>query len=203
MGYLEFYWNSAGEAGQAPTAAGPAGATAARQSPEAGERRHTAGKALLLNPGADPPDNSAPRSGSERILLSPCLGFLVCDLGKLRRGRQGGEGWPWPVTPLFHAAFLGWLPTGFLNLNRACESRGTVRSVLQTEGQGDNFVSWKFLGQECLGLLSPKCCNVCYREKHPGDTSYGIPYLLTNSLHLIKHEPRPALNHWVLGDLLL
>ncbi|XP_017685566.1 PREDICTED: homeobox protein NANOG-like [Lepidothrix coronata] len=42
MGYLEFYWNSAGEAGHAPTSAGPAGAASARQSPEAEEKRHTA-----------------------------------------------------------------------------------------------------------------------------------------------------------------
>ncbi|KAJ7397636.1 Homeobox protein NANOG [Pitangus sulphuratus] len=42
MGYLEFYWNSAGEAGHAPTSSGPAGATSARQSPEVGGKRHTA-----------------------------------------------------------------------------------------------------------------------------------------------------------------
>lgn len=48
LGYLELYWNAAGEAGQAPTAAGVA---AARRSPEAGGRRPTAGKALDLNPG--------------------------------------------------------------------------------------------------------------------------------------------------------
>lgn len=58
LGYLELYWNAAGDAGQAPTAAGIA---AARQSPEAAGRRHTAGKALQLNPGADPQDTSAPK----------------------------------------------------------------------------------------------------------------------------------------------
>lgn len=103
MGYLEFCWNSAGEAGQAPTAAGPAGAAGARHSQEAGGRRHTAGKAFQLNPGADPRDTSGPRSGSndfERLFLSPCLGFLVRDLGKLRCGRQGGG-----VTLASHTTF--------------------------------------------------------------------------------------------------
>ncbi|XP_009289208.1 PREDICTED: homeobox protein NANOG [Aptenodytes forsteri] len=42
MGYLELYWNSAGEAGHAPASAGPAGATSASQSPEAGGKRQTA-----------------------------------------------------------------------------------------------------------------------------------------------------------------
>ncbi|XP_065483024.1 homeobox protein NANOG-like [Caloenas nicobarica] len=42
MGYLEFYWNSAAEAGHAPTSDGPAGATSAAQSPEAGGKRQTA-----------------------------------------------------------------------------------------------------------------------------------------------------------------
>ncbi|XP_063999480.1 homeobox protein NANOG-like [Pogoniulus pusillus] len=39
MGYLEFYWNSAGEAGPASTSAGPAGLTRATLSPEAGRKR--------------------------------------------------------------------------------------------------------------------------------------------------------------------
>ncbi|XP_010288828.1 PREDICTED: homeobox protein NANOG-like [Phaethon lepturus] len=42
MGYLEFYWNSTGEAGHAPASAGPPGATSASQSPEAGGKRQTA-----------------------------------------------------------------------------------------------------------------------------------------------------------------
>ncbi|XP_050771190.1 homeobox protein NANOG-like [Gymnogyps californianus] len=42
MGYLEFYWNSAGEAGRAPASAGPAGAASASQSPEAGGKRQMA-----------------------------------------------------------------------------------------------------------------------------------------------------------------
>lgn len=50
MGYLEFYWNSAGEVGHAPSSAGPAGATSASQSPEAGEKRQMAGKTFQLSP---------------------------------------------------------------------------------------------------------------------------------------------------------
>ncbi|OPJ69249.1 homeobox protein NANOG [Patagioenas fasciata monilis] len=42
MGYLEFYWNSAAEAGHAPTSTGPAGATSVSQCPEAGRKRQTA-----------------------------------------------------------------------------------------------------------------------------------------------------------------
>ncbi|KAM9247279.1 homeobox protein NANOG-like [Leptosomus discolor] len=41
-GYLEFYWNSAGEAGHVPASAGPAGAASASQCPEAGGKRQTA-----------------------------------------------------------------------------------------------------------------------------------------------------------------
>lgn len=55
MGYLEFYWNSAGEAGHTPTSGGPAAAADAGQSPEGGGKRQMAGKALRLNPRADPP----------------------------------------------------------------------------------------------------------------------------------------------------
>ncbi|XP_005150300.2 homeobox protein NANOG-like [Melopsittacus undulatus] len=42
MGYLDFYWNSAGETGHGPTSTGPAGAVGAGQSPEAGGKRQTA-----------------------------------------------------------------------------------------------------------------------------------------------------------------
>ncbi|XP_074014141.1 homeobox protein NANOG-like [Numenius arquata] len=42
MGYVEFYWNSTGEAGHASTSTGTAGATSASQSPEAGGKRQTA-----------------------------------------------------------------------------------------------------------------------------------------------------------------
>nr|XP_009936159.1 PREDICTED: homeobox protein vent1B-like [Opisthocomus hoazin] len=42
MGYLEFYWNSVGEAGHAPASAGPAGATSAGPAPEAGGKRQMA-----------------------------------------------------------------------------------------------------------------------------------------------------------------
>ncbi|XP_059694325.1 homeobox protein NANOG-like [Haemorhous mexicanus] len=41
-GYLELCWSAAGAAGQAPSAAGPAGSAAAGHSPEAAGRRHTA-----------------------------------------------------------------------------------------------------------------------------------------------------------------
>lgn len=100
MGYLELHWS---EPRPAPAAAGPADTAVARQCPEAGARRHTAGKACQLNPAADPRDTSVPRPGSngfERVFLSPCLGFLVCDLGKLRCARQGGG-----VTLARHTAF--------------------------------------------------------------------------------------------------
>lgn len=101
--HLELCWSAAEAAGQAPTAAGPAGHAAAGHSPQAAGRRHTAGKALQLHPGADPQDNSAPRSGSndfERIFLFLCLGFLVRDPGKVRCGRQGGG-----VTLAIHTTF--------------------------------------------------------------------------------------------------
>ncbi|XP_010182530.1 PREDICTED: homeobox protein NANOG-like [Mesitornis unicolor] len=42
MGYLDFYWNSTGEAGHVPTPAGPAGVTSASPSPEPGGKRQTA-----------------------------------------------------------------------------------------------------------------------------------------------------------------
>ncbi|XP_009693474.1 PREDICTED: homeobox protein NANOG-like, partial [Cariama cristata] len=42
MGYLEFYWNSLGEAGHVPASAGPGGTTSASQSPEAGGKRQMA-----------------------------------------------------------------------------------------------------------------------------------------------------------------
>uniref|UniRef100_A0A8B9NDJ3 Homeobox domain-containing protein n=1 Tax=Accipiter nisus TaxID=211598 RepID=A0A8B9NDJ3_9AVES len=42
MGYLEFYWNSAGEAGHTPTSGGPAAAAGAGQSPEGGGKRQMA-----------------------------------------------------------------------------------------------------------------------------------------------------------------
>ncbi|XP_025973568.1 homeobox protein NANOG [Dromaius novaehollandiae] len=42
MGYLEFYWNSAGEAEHALGSAGTAGAARGSQFPEAGEKRQTA-----------------------------------------------------------------------------------------------------------------------------------------------------------------
>lgn len=70
MGYLEFYWNSAGEAGHASTSAGPAGATGASQSPEAGGKRQTAGKAFQISPKADPQDTCDPRSASHLMILS-------------------------------------------------------------------------------------------------------------------------------------
>uniref|UniRef100_A0A8C4TU28 Homeobox domain-containing protein n=1 Tax=Falco tinnunculus TaxID=100819 RepID=A0A8C4TU28_FALTI len=42
MGYLEFYYNSAGEAGHGPALTGLAGTASASQSPEAGGKRQTA-----------------------------------------------------------------------------------------------------------------------------------------------------------------
>ncbi|XP_074907827.1 homeobox protein NANOG-like [Buteo buteo] len=42
MGYLEFYWNSAGEAGHTPASGGPAAAAGAGQSPEGGGKRQMA-----------------------------------------------------------------------------------------------------------------------------------------------------------------
>lgn len=54
MGYLEFYWNSAGEAGPASTSAGPAGLTRATLSPEAGRKRQNTGKLFQLSSRRDP-----------------------------------------------------------------------------------------------------------------------------------------------------
>lgn len=96
MGYLDFYWNSAGEAGHASTSAGPAGAAGAGQSPEAGAKRQTAGKAFRLGPGAGARDICGPSSAAllndlEKSCLSPCLGFLMCELGRARCRGQGGR----------------------------------------------------------------------------------------------------------------
>lgn len=67
--------------------------------------------------------------------------------------------------------------------------------------------SSRFLVQECLGLVLVKCYHVCYGEKQI------LEILLVASLRLlqtpctfyvlVKHEPRPALNHGVLRYLLL
>lgn len=70
MGYVEFYWNSAGEAGHAPALAGPAGATSAGQSPETGGKRQTAGKVFQPSPRADPQDTCGPRSATRLRTLS-------------------------------------------------------------------------------------------------------------------------------------
>lgn len=71
MGYLEFYWNSAAEAGHAPTSIGPAGATSVSQSPEAGRKRQTAGKVFQLSSRADPQDicGSRPATSSKFFSL--------------------------------------------------------------------------------------------------------------------------------------
>lgn len=96
MGYLDFYWNSAGEAGHGPTSAGPGEAVGAGQSPEAGGKRQTAGKAFRLRAGADPRGTCGPSSAAllndlEKSFLSLCLGFLMCERGRARCRGQGGR----------------------------------------------------------------------------------------------------------------
>lgn len=87
MGYLELCWSSAGEAGHVPASAGPAAAAGVSPSPEAGEHRQATGKTLLS--GYLWPHFSHLLNHFEQIFffLSPCLGFLIRELGKKPCGR--------------------------------------------------------------------------------------------------------------------
>ncbi|XP_010297790.2 homeobox protein NANOG [Balearica regulorum gibbericeps] len=86
MGYLEVYWNSAGEAGHASASAGPAGATSASQSPEAGGKRQTAEVSPASSSSGNfsqftPDSATSPHSAS----LSPQ------PMAKSQKGREDGR----------------------------------------------------------------------------------------------------------------
>ncbi|XP_071600070.1 homeobox protein NANOG-like [Heliangelus exortis] len=85
MGYLDFYWNSAGEAGHGPSAAGPAGASSTSPSPETGGKRQAADVSPGLSSSGNfsqltPDSATSPHSAS----LSPQ------PTAKSQKGREDG-----------------------------------------------------------------------------------------------------------------